>query len=206
MVIDVLRAFTTAAWAFARGAERIHPVGTVEEAFALRERDPKLLLMGEQDWRRVEGFDFGNSPYEVSLADLSGRSVVQRTSAGTQGLMRTAHLEHRFAASLVVATATAQALRRLEAREVSFIITGTGHGISAEEDEACADWIETALSGRETDAMEIEKKVRGSAAAGVFCDPGNPLYAPEDVRLACEVDRFDFAMEMKGDVLVAGKG
>lgn len=205
VVIDVLRAFTTAAWAFARGAKVIRPVGAVEEAFALRGEDPEWMLMGERDWRRVEGFDFGNSPQEVSRADLSGRRVVQRTSAGTQGLMQTAHLAHRFAASLVVASATARAVSRLNPEEVSFIITGTAHGTGAEEDEACADWIEAVLCGREADVAEVEKRVRGSVAAAVFCDPENPLHAPQDVVMACEIDRFDFAMEMREGMLAPRK-
>ena len=39
-VIDVLRAFTTAAFAFAAGVREIVLVGAVEEALALRERLP----------------------------------------------------------------------------------------------------------------------------------------------------------------------
>lgn len=47
VVIDVIRAFTTAAYAFAAGASDMVPVGTLDEARALRERFPAALLMGE---------------------------------------------------------------------------------------------------------------------------------------------------------------
>src|SRR5262245_21091427 len=57
---DVLRAFSTAAFAFAAGAREIVLTGTVEEALALRERFPGSLLMGEVDGLAVEGFDFSN--------------------------------------------------------------------------------------------------------------------------------------------------
>ena len=40
VVIDVLRAFTTAAFAFTRGANRILPVSSVDEALALQQATP----------------------------------------------------------------------------------------------------------------------------------------------------------------------
>jgi hypothetical protein len=46
VVIDVWRSFTTAPFAFAAGARDIVPVGSIEEALALRGRFPGALLMG----------------------------------------------------------------------------------------------------------------------------------------------------------------
>ena len=87
VVVDVLRAFTTAAYAFAGGARSIHLVGTVEEAVAFKAARPGVLAMGEDGGRRQAGFDFSNSPVEVSQADLRGRDLVQRTGAGVQGAL-----------------------------------------------------------------------------------------------------------------------
>lgn len=49
VVIDVLRAFTTAAYAFAAGAKEIVLVSTAEEAFRMHEEDNSLILMGERE-------------------------------------------------------------------------------------------------------------------------------------------------------------
>ncbi len=87
VVIDVIRAFTTAAYAFGAGAEAIYLVGSVEEALAFTTRHTGALAMGEDRGRRPAGFDFPNSPVAVSRTDLSGRTMVQRTSAGTQGVI-----------------------------------------------------------------------------------------------------------------------
>ena len=92
VVVDVLRAFTTAATAFAREAEEILLVSTVEEAFELRARYPGYLLIGEVDGLPVDGFDLPNSPSTLQDLNLSSRRLVQRTTSGTQGVVRAAVL------------------------------------------------------------------------------------------------------------------
>ena len=86
IIIDVFRAFTTAAIAFHRGADHIVLVAEIEEALALRDRGIGDLLMGEVDGIRPDGFDYGNSPFEISTADVAGKTIVQSTRAGTVGV------------------------------------------------------------------------------------------------------------------------
>ena len=89
-VIDVFRAFTTAAAALANGASRIVMVRTVEGALALREAGIGEICMGEVRDRAPDGFDFGNSPFEIATIDFRGRTIVQRTSAGSRASSRQA--------------------------------------------------------------------------------------------------------------------
>jgi 2-phosphosulfolactate phosphatase len=90
-VIDVFRAFTTAAVALAKGASRIVMVRTVEEALMLREAGIGQICMGEVQGRAPDRFDFGNSPFEISGIDFRGKTIIQRTSAGTQGIVGAAN-------------------------------------------------------------------------------------------------------------------
>ena len=85
VVIDVLRAFTTAAYVFNAGTRSIQLVRTVEEALAIRHLQPGTLVMGEVGGLKPAGFDFGNSPTALLGLNLDGRHLVQRTGAGTQG-------------------------------------------------------------------------------------------------------------------------
>ena len=87
VAIDVLRAFSTAAYALAAGVDSIVLVSTIEEAFALKDRLPGVLLMGEVGGLPIEGFDFDNPPAPFETLNLLGRRMVQRTSAGTQGIV-----------------------------------------------------------------------------------------------------------------------
>lgn len=56
---------------------------SVDEARRLKAAHPGSLAMGEDHGRRPAGFDFSNSPVLIADADLDGRTLVQRTSAGT---------------------------------------------------------------------------------------------------------------------------
>jgi 2-phosphosulfolactate phosphatase len=45
IIIDVFRAFTTEAYAFLQGAEKIIPVKTLEEAYELKKQNPEFVLV-----------------------------------------------------------------------------------------------------------------------------------------------------------------
>ncbi|MBX7066251.1 MAG: 2-phosphosulfolactate phosphatase [Parachlamydiales bacterium] len=189
VVIDVLRAFTTAAFAFGSGAEEILTVSTIEEAFAMKEKDPNLLLMGEDMGRPIPGFDFGNSPVQISQSDLTGKRLVQRTTAGTQGVVRSKNAKQILTASFSVAEATYRQILRWMPEKVTFVITGTKTG---DEDLALADYLEQKLLGRRPDPEPYLKRVvdapesLGIQSKSYF----------KDVQIAVLLDYFPFAMQV----------
>ena len=195
VVIDVLRAFTVEPWMIERGAARILTVVERAEAFALRDRlTPGALLAGERGGRQVEGFDLGNSPSQISATDLHGAVVVHRTSAGTLGLHRAAGSGVTFAASFVNAAATVRALQRRAPSQVTFVVTGASLGRDGDEDLAAAELIASRLRGEDPDPRAFLARVATSDAGRAFA-PGGPDWAPpEDLTLACEVDRVSTAL------------
>jgi 2-phosphosulfolactate phosphatase len=124
VVIDVLRAFTTAAFAFHAGASEIWLCSSTEEALALRRRAPAALLVGEIGGRAIPGFDHGNSPSALQDLDLRGRIVILRTSNGTQGVARAVHASSILLGSLVCAAATARHVRGLRPDTVTLLSMG----------------------------------------------------------------------------------
>jgi len=81
VVIDTLRAFTTAAHLLDRGVAHIVLTGTLDEARNRARATPRTLLCGEDGGRRPDDFDLDNSPIESGVyPDLAGRIVVMRTS------------------------------------------------------------------------------------------------------------------------------
>lgn len=198
IVIDVLRAFTTAAFAFDAGAEAIVLVADVEEAFALREENSDWLITGEEGELPVEGFDFGNSPAAFVDRDLRGRRLIQRTSSGTKGVVRSRNAGHLVAASLCCARATVEQvlglLSRSEPKEVTMVITGSHEDGLGDEDLACADYLEALIRGKTVDDGRVVERVRESRAAQKFKDPERPQFRPRDLDYAVDIDRFSFAM------------
>ena len=194
VVIDVIRAFTTAAFAFAAGAIDITFAGTVEDALALRERTPGALVMGEVDGGPVAGFDFGNSPSALRGASLTGRHLIQRTSAGTQGIIRSTRANFLLAASFCCAAATVRYINRLSPSTVTLVPTAVRPDDEGDEDIACADYIEALLGGAWPDAGPFVQRVRNSAAGRLFGDPARPEFPASDLECCVDVDRFSFAM------------
>jgi len=195
VVIDVLRAFTFEAWAFARGAGRMLAVDEPDRALHVaRTLLPGSLAAGERGGRPLEGFDLGNSPLALEGLDVAGRTIVHRTSAGTQGLARTAGAPLVLAASFVTAGATARFLREHGADDVTFVVTGASLGRDGDEDLACAELIAARLGGDDPDPATFLARVPTSDAGRMFGPDGPDWAPPEDLRLACEVDRFDFAL------------
>lgn len=194
VAIDVLRAFTTAAFAFAGGALEIILVSSIDEAFTLRERFPESLIMGELDCYPVEGFDFNNSPSAILEADLSGCRLIQRTTAGTQGIVRSSRATNILATSLVCANATAKRIQKLSPSSVTFIETGDFPGGWGDEDVACGDLIEGLLNGQPPQYDQVIQRVRNSEHGKNFLDSSNSVFPSSDLELAVDIDRFEFAM------------
>jgi 2-phosphosulfolactate phosphatase len=193
IVIDVLRAFSTAAYAFSRGAKEILLVSTVDEALSFKSTVASAKAMGEVGGLRPEGFDFGNSPTYINQADLSGLTMIHRTSAGTQGVVRSQGAEVMLASSFVVANATAQYVLNLAVPEVTFVITSSSYN-GGDEDIACAEYLETLLKGTQPDRNPFIKRVMESRDSFPHLDPARREFPLSDLDFCSQIDKFDFAM------------
>lgn len=196
VVIDVIRAFTTAAFAFSRGAERILPVGTVEEALDYKRGHPDALAFGEVHGLPHGEFDSGNSPTLISSLDITRRTIVQRTSAGTQGIVRSTRADHLVAASFVVAEATVRYILARAPETVTFVNTGEIYN-GGDEDRACIEYLQARLEGRSPDPESFLERVRRAPDARVFYDPARPEFPETDIGHCTSLDRFDFAMPVR---------
>lgn len=194
VVIDVIRAFTNAAFAFSRGAKEIYPVSTVEEALKFKAEFPNSLACGEVGGIPPEGFDFGNSPTHTNTLDLNGRLIVQRTGAGTQGIVRSGKADTMLAASLVVANATITHIRNLSPDCATFVITGQIEDGRGDEDLACAEYFEALLRDQAPDPAPYIDRVYKSRDALFHLDPNLPEFPKSDLDHCTNVDAFDFAM------------
>ncbi|MDT0541412.1 MULTISPECIES: 2-phosphosulfolactate phosphatase [Streptomyces] len=190
VVVDVMRAFTVAAWAFAQGAEKIVLAESLDDALALKARHPDWVAL--KDGPPEPGFDMVNSPGLLRSVDLGGRTVVQKTTAGTVGALAVKEASLVLCAGFVVAEATARLLRTRKSDSVTFVVTGEDG--QADEDLACAQYIARRVTEAGTDAAEFLRRAAESRAAAELAEGVRQGVHPDDVALCLELDRFPFAM------------
>jgi 2-phosphosulfolactate phosphatase len=195
-VIDVFRAFTTAAVAFANGAEKIIMVSRVEEALSLRANGTGQICMGEVGGRAPPEFDYGNSPFEITGVDFTGKTLIQRTSAGTQGMTAANPDCPRFAASLVTASATARAMAACATDRITLVAMGQDGEDRTDEDEVCAIHLRNLLQGRPGNRAAVQNLILAGGEVNRFHDPSRPHLHQEDVQIALDIDRYDFAIRV----------
>jgi 2-phosphosulfolactate phosphatase len=188
VIVDVFRAFTTAAFCVAAGAREIVLLSDHDQALAMKKEDPRLFLTGEIGGKPIPGFDAGNSPSVIENLDLSGRRVVQRSSSGTQGVVAATRAEAILLGSFVTSAATARYLHD-HATDVTLVGMGDGGTEPNEEDPACVAYLTSLLGGA---SFDVRATIAGLPQ---WRNERWPEWFPRrDAELACEVDRFDFAL------------
>src|SRR5690349_19987305 len=149
VVIDVLRAFTNAAFVFSRGAKEIYPVSIVNEALEFKQANANSLACGEVNGIPPEGFDLGSSPSQVLTLDLAGKTIIHRTGAVTRGEARSRNAETMLASSFVIADATRRYIQKLNPDCVTFVVTGQTFTAVTDEDLICPNYMEEFLKGND---------------------------------------------------------
>ncbi len=148
--------------------------------------------MALKDGPPAPGFDAVNSPGLLRSADLGGRTVVQKTTAGTVGALAVKEASLVLCAGFVVAEATARLLRERGGDSVTFVVTGEDG--RADEDLACAQYIARRATEEETDAAGFLHRAGASRAARELAEGVRQGVHPDDIALCLELDRFPFAM------------
>lgn len=199
VIIDVFRAFSTACYVFSRGASRIVPVDNLGIAYDLKKKNPEYILMGERKGQMPAGFDYGNSPADIEAVDFSNRTVIQTTSAGTQGITSALNADEIITGSFVNGKAIVSYIRSKAPDQVSLVCMGHEAVEPSDEDTLCAEFIRDSLFGVATDFDIIRARLRKCHAAEKFFDP-EKTWAPErDFELCLDLGRFDFVLMARSD-------
>lgn len=190
VVIDIFRAATVEAFLLDKGVIEIIPVATAEEAFRYKKENPDYILCGEDQGYKIEGFDLGNSPFEISeINNIEGKTVVHRSSQGTQGIVNAVNAQEIVFGSFVVASAITDYLVKQDP-SVCSIIAMDGAG---SEDEVFADFLISKLKNKSTKNInDVTEYLSKHYAAAKFLDPSIPEFPKEDFYLSMNFDRFNF--------------
>ena len=126
VVIDVLRATTTIAWALNNGAESVQTFTDLADLTkeASKWSAQKRILLGERGGKTLEGFDLGNSPLGVSPEIVSGKRIFMSTTNGTRALNRVNNVKNLFTMALPNRSAVANKLLIDQPEEVCILGSG----------------------------------------------------------------------------------
>jgi 2-phosphosulfolactate phosphatase len=200
VIIDVFRAFSVACYAFDAGVTQIIPVGSLEDAFSLKEKNPSFKLVGERGGIMPDGFDFGNSPFAIHHANLHGTTLVHTTSAGTQGIENAKQASEILTGAFVNADAIVRYIRQQNPEYVSLVAMGWGGDELTDEDTFCATYIRDRLLGLEVDFEEMKRYLTEESTTGKFLDVNDRDSAPfEDFELCLQLNRFPFVLKVIPD-------
>jgi 2-phosphosulfolactate phosphatase len=171
VVVDVLRATSTATQALASGYRSVVCVADVEHALTLRA--PGRVLAGERRCAMPAGFQMGNSPLEATR--VHGEQLVLTTTNGAPTILAAAQCADMvLVGCLLNLDAVLAALDPAE--DIQVVCSGTD-GVAALEDCYLAGRICERLDGPRTDAARIAEAVARGYACAI-----DALSASEDAR------------------------
>lgn len=196
VVIDVFRAFSVAAYAFARGVRTIIPVASIDDARALKAGNPDALLIGERHARPLPGFDCGNSPTELERLDLHGRMLIHTTHSGTQGLTNATQADEVITGALVNAGAIVRYIQSRQPERVTIVRMGHEAREHCDEDDLCAQILTQRLRAEPCDVTQVRERLRAAASAAKFFDPACDWAPERDFELCTQMDAFDFVLRL----------
>ncbi len=197
VIIDVFRAFSMECWLYALGAKEIRPVGSIEETFAWKQKDPDCILVGERHGRRIDGCDLGNSPSSIDPGMIRGKRIIHTTSAGTQGIVNAVHANEIITGSFVNARAIADYILKKSPDKVSLVCMGKEGLAQAEEDELCAVYLKALLTGEEMPDIDDRLKALRTGGGRHFFDPSlREVFPEKDFWMCIDRDRFDFVLQV----------
>lgn len=210
VVIDVLRATTTLAYAFQNGMSRVVPCETVDEARDVRARlGDHILLGGERGGEMIPGFDLDNSPKAWSADAVADREVAFTTTNGTRALLHSVRAERVITAAFANRTAVVRQLQSSE-QSLHLVCAGTDGNVAI-EDCLCAGAIVDALiaearteivtndsalltvqAWREIAAQDKLHETLRSGAGGINV---SRIGRDRDIEIAARLDQVDLVPE-----------
>ncbi|KOR89594.1 2-phosphosulfolactate phosphatase [Paenibacillus solani] len=197
VVIDVIRAFTVAHYAFINGAQGIMLAGTVDEALRIKKRFPQYVLAGEIKGLPIPGFEIDNSPARLQALDLDGKMLIQKTTNGVRATLNSLNAEHVFVTGFSNARTTAAYIKRSLLKEENMTINLIASHPSGDDDLACAEYMAEILqSSDRVSTDQAITRIQQSAAAEKFYDDERPEFLREDISFCTKELPSDFVMKV----------
>ncbi|MBS4028126.1 MAG: 2-phosphosulfolactate phosphatase [Ignavibacteriales bacterium] len=170
VVVDVLRASTSIATAIYNGAREVVPVLSVAEAGKIAiNTGGSVVLGGERNGVKIEGFHVGNSPREYTEEIVKGKTVVFSSTNGAVALVKTKFAKYSLIGSFANVSLVADFLLQ-QNQDFMIICAGKQHAFCI-EDTVCAGMIIRKVA----DAAPIEPTDAAVASLALYENFGHSI-------------------------------
>ena len=197
VIIDVFRAFSTAYYLLANNAKQVMPVNGDDAAFAMKESYPDSILIGETRGKKVEGFDYGNSPLEIKDLAFYDKTLILKSTRGTTGLgnVDSEKADEVLVGAFLGIEAIANYIKHRNPEKVTLVCMGNSGDEDALEDNLFTESLQDLLQGKSINYQTTYDKIRSDRTAERFFDPTLTHSPQEDFNLCLEFNKFDFVMK-----------
>jgi len=215
VVIDVLRACSSMVTAFTNGAKGIIPVEDMAAASKIAANlDTKsVMLCGEKDGRKIDGYQLGNSPMEYSRGVVDGKTLIMNTTNGTKAVARAALAKRILIGCFLNAKAVVEQLHDSEG-EIIIVCAGWKSRLSL-EDMLCAGLIidrlcDGVLQPGASDGAklahvlfkEYENNIEGAVSQSNHAQRLQDIAHPNDISYCSQIDQLSVVPYMKDGIIV----
>ena len=208
VVIDVLRATSTINTILFMGAKSVKPVESLEECMKLKEDG--YIVMAERMGKKVEGFDYGNSPSKIEKNLFADRDVGIATSNGTKAIVKTKGSKITLISSFLNLSKVIEYLNT-NSRDTLLVCSGW-KGSTNLEDTMCAGAIVAGLENYdyESDTVVIAKKLYEQSKDDILSSMKKSSHAKrlsgydniKDIEFCSEIDKQEILPYLDGDQIV----
>lgn len=201
VVIDVLRATSTIVTAVANGAKEIFAFENFEEAVEFKKLNPHFAIGGEIGGKKVEFFDFGNSPLEYTKDSIYGKTLILTTTNGTRALNKAFELSNEvYLSSFLNVSSTVDVLKYFD--NVAIICAGNEGAPSYEDTQVAGKLIyellklkSFKLSDSSRIALELWKFIKKPNFVGEHAIKLRELGFDDDVKFCQTMDLYDLTVK-----------
>ena len=144
IIVDTIRASTTYVNAFSSGAKRIVPCSSRKDLEIRLQKYPNAVRSGERLCKKIEGYEYGSSPKEMSNADLVGKTILSSTTNGSRMVVASSQSPLVVMGSFCNASAVVAFLNE-KGKNVTIVCSGR-LGEEVIEDSLCAEYLRFGFS------------------------------------------------------------
>ena len=199
-VFDVLRASSVECHLHLVGAKRVFPQESIDLTLKMKSENKEVILLGERDGEKIEGFDFGNSPSEIleNADKIKGKICYHNTTAGTQAFnkcIQNKNVKEVLISSPNNLSATIKYLKKFLGKETICLVAAGDLGYCLEDFMIC-EYMKSLLIGEKPklNLEEIKKKIKETTGAKFF--QNIPCYPSIDFDICFKLDVIDNILKL----------